>query len=433
MSESCPRPVQVCDEQSLAEGTPAECPDWEICLPWGGRLYQHAGCVRHEPGSPPPDGVYGTFTLQNGCFVAVAPEEVAKYQSDPCAPVPCPCDSEEGGGASNLCNPSATSGNLYECDAAGRPLVRAYVTGGTGATVTGLGTANNPFVVNIDPTEAGVMAVTSGSAVIGVSTSSRGVVTVTHAEGWNEHTINGMRFDAFGHLEGYEEPEAGTNDVTGIVGTGGITAENNRGIVTVQLENPVNAIDGTYLFGGYNVTFDNKNMVFNVEQEVLIPEGTYAFGPYDVTLNESGSIIDFENTNNLGAMVHELVTVEDGDAAQITCTFTLRTTTRIIIDIEGELSADMAEGITFRVDGDPQTNTRTLLKSVASSTTTSNPDGTTSSTPSTYYVHIRLMPSGYYQSGEHTLNLRCAGGFPLDTQMLVSVRAVQFFNGVSFI
>ena len=99
----CPRPIQKCEPQVLPS-TAEVCPDWSVCLPWGGRLYQTEGCVRYEPGTPPPDGVYGLFTLKDGCFIKAEEHPSDVYHPDPCAPVPCPCDSE-GEGSGNLCNP----------------------------------------------------------------------------------------------------------------------------------------------------------------------------------------------------------------------------------------------------------------------------------------------------------------------------------------
>ena len=89
MSESCPRVLQKCEPQEIASGK-YSCPDWSVCLPWGGRLYQVEGCVRYEPGTPPPDGVYGLFTIKDGCIVSAEAEPVSVYHPDPCAPIPFP-------------------------------------------------------------------------------------------------------------------------------------------------------------------------------------------------------------------------------------------------------------------------------------------------------------------------------------------------------
>ena len=183
----CPRPIQKCEPQVLPS-TAEVCPDWSVCLPWGGRLYQTEGCVRYEPGTPPPDGVYGLFTLKDGCFIKAEEHPSDVYHPDPCAPVPCPCDSE-GEGSGNLCNPSTAVGNLYSCDAAGKPLVKVYIEGQSNITVTGnatlgiSGTVTAAQTINVGEGGATVEVNPGSSLTMSTGFGGDGTATLTKAGG----------------------------------------------------------------------------------------------------------------------------------------------------------------------------------------------------------------------------------------------------------
>lgn len=412
----CPRPVQVCGPQTVAEGTSAECPDWEVCLPFGGRLYQQDGCVRHVPGTPPEDGVYGLVTVQNGCIVSMEPEPVAKYQSDPCAPVPCPCDSSEDGGG-NLCNPSTKSGNQYECDASGRPYAHAYVQAGDNVTVSGNGTSTNPYIVSSSLGDAGITNVRSNTSAITVSVSNN-VATVSHATGYNAQTINGMVFDAYGHLVDYSSSSASTT-VNGIIGTNGISAEtNNAGIVTIGLESPAHTLAGQYLLGGYTVEIDANNRVYNISQEISAVAGSYTFGAYAVTVNDYGSITDIAALSGAASAFHAFLASES-TTSQHTLTFTMPYSSRAVVDVYANVPGTTSStgqttvtpfDPTFYIDGERHHNTLDLSNGASK--------------------HIRLFVTGALGIGTHELNIRCST-FPTNTDTSVQITLVTAFDSTT--
>lgn len=426
MSDTCPKPVQVCGEQQIATAAAPECPDWDICLPFGGRLYKEGDCIRHVPGNPPPDGVYGLITVAGGCIVSADAEPVSKYQGDPCAPVPCPCDSEGATGTSNLCNPSTTSGNLYECDMAGRPLVRAYVTGSDNVTVTGNGTSTNPYRISIDQGDAGVTNLTSNSAALIVRPNT-GAVTIEHKTGYNDRTIMGMVFDEWGHLTAYNEQ--GATGVTGIVPGGGIAVETDQssGIATIELEEPANHLQGDYTVGGWTLTLDKYNRVYNMHREIEGTLGTRLFGQYNVTLNNFGSVTELEQLPDPGTCIHGMYTTTNANAVRRNITFNLRYTSSILVDIRIDNGpAGWGDQLVFRVDDAPMTITQVFDFSTTTTTTDSAGQSTTVTVPGPQIV--RVAPTGIYALGAHVLTIHSPAGFPSNEPMSVTIRPVQSFT-----
>lgn len=418
MSDTCPRPIIVCDKQLVQESTAASCPDWDVCLPWGARLYQRDGCVRYEAGTPPPDGVYGQFAISNGCFITAEEYPVPKYQSDPCAPVPCPCDSADGGD-SNLCNPSTVVGNLYSCDATGKPLVKAYIEGGDNVTVTGAGTSTNPFKISISLGDAGVTSLVSGSSCLTVSPNV-GAVTITHSTGYNKQTINGMVFDEYGHLVDYSESSA-TSEISGVIGTNGIAATNTNGIITVELEKPATSYSGEYVFGGFRVTLNAYNQITGLSNEITGMSGTYAFGAYDVTLNEYGSVTEIAESYDSSCFAGNYTHTSEA-VTQRSVTFELRYPARLMVDVYANApTAAWADSLKFYLDDDPMANT---VSFVSGSVSRTFEDGTAT----VYATHVRLLASGIFRAGTHTLLLQHSAGFPLHDMLNIQVTPMTNFT-----
>lgn len=297
MADCTPRITATCETKELqaALKTP-DCPNWEICLPFGGKLYSLNGCVKHVPSETlPPDGIYSRIKIIDGCIVSAELAEIPVYTPASCAPIPNPCDCEGGSGTAP--EPSNLAGNLFEYDTLGRPLVRVRAVGGNGVAVTGSGTALDPFVITCTLEVSGIVAIKSGSSAIIVTGagSETNPVTITHATGL-ETSVGGMRFDAYGHLAAYTEPPAGATDVKGILSGEGIKVDTNTatGIYTISLEDPNPNITGEYTFGGYEVTLF-KNRITNIVKSINITGGTHRLGNKLVTINEFGSIETVED------------------------------------------------------------------------------------------------------------------------------------------
>lgn len=435
MTNKCtPRPTANCGPVDVVTpGAPADCPVWEICLPFGGRMWSDGRCVKVAPGNPPADGVYGKVVVSGGCIVGVEKADLPLYVAPPCSQVPADCasgDTEE----SNLCNPSATAGNLYQCDTVGRPLVRCNIRGGDNVTVSGDGTSGNPFVVaaNIS-TEAFVVKAGNTGVEVAGSGTGKNPLKISHATGGYQGTINGMTFDQFGHLESYDDP--GASGINGIAAGYGIDVqmEQKAGIATIGIAKPAHGLEGTYRFGGFDVQLDTKNLVFNINRILEVPAGTYAWGQYDVEVNEYGSVVSITDAGAPGTEIFALLPAPAAGVVRRNVTFTLRHTAPIVIDIATVADRDWAGKVQVRLDEVVQNNIMRLSTAATAETVINGgQDSLTAETTLDFSssVQLRVVPSGVYQAGQHVLTIHSADGFPSDFPLSVSIRPVKAVDSV---
>lgn len=295
MSKDCtkPRIASNCDGETLVEPTnKGQCPSWEACMPFGGRLYSRDGCTHYEEGNPPEDGVYGKVVVKNGCIAGVEKEDIPLYTSSPCAPVPVPCDCEGGG---SMAEPSTVAGNLFEYDAAGRPLVKPVIAAGDGVTITGSMTAASPLVINVKATESGrqyFRAGNNGIELTGAGTQDN-PYNIALKKGMAAN-INGMSFDEYGTLIDYLAPADATT-VNGILAGDGIEVQMDakQGIATIGLMPPIINETGSYQLGGFALDLQN-NRILSATRNIVFPAGRYILGEFYVDINEYGSIENIE-------------------------------------------------------------------------------------------------------------------------------------------
>ena len=291
------RMVPDCGDSEQKGASEGFCPDWDVCLPFGGRLYSRDGCVQYEgSGTVPADGVYDRITVQGGCITGASGQEVASYQPRPCTETPCDC----GHGSGESAEVSDDPANLITEDVTGALLAKLFISGTGGISVSGNGTQSSPLAISAAAQEAHgfVSAGNDGVAVSG--SGSRGdPYEVFHKAGTGpaNQTIAGMRFDEYGHLKSYEAP-SGAGTVNGVVGRNGVKTETDTatGIATIELQEIPAAGTGTWRFGGFDATVDDYGRVTSVEQEVSIAAGERYFGAQLVTLTDSGSIADVVDT-----------------------------------------------------------------------------------------------------------------------------------------
>lgn len=314
--EYVPYPLPPCPDPPV-EPTPQPCADWSICLPFGGRLIARNGCVYAEGGNPPADGVYGKIIIANGCIAGVEPVEACVDNVALCAGNPETCvggvpgstASKDGsineigggsGGSGGCCSPSKTTGNLYALDAAGLPLVRCTIRGGSGISVSGNGTVNSPYVISAAAIDVQSIYLTSENDAIAVrgSGSYANPFALVHKDG-KQGKYNGMTFDKYGHLidTGEGSANSGINAVVG--GTGiDVQTDNRVGMATVSLAKPTRNKNGTYHIGGWALELDEYNRIFDLTREINLTSATYPFGIYNVSVNPTGSISRIAQSNN---------------------------------------------------------------------------------------------------------------------------------------
>lgn len=426
MKAKCsPRMAFDCDGKILQESKAlSRCPDFSLCLPWGGRLWQENGCLKMQPGTPPPDGIYDRIVIADGCIVGLEKSDVALYVPPSCTEVPADCASS-GEGVS-ICDASLSAGNLYTCDASGRPLVRCSIKGENGIIVSGRGTVSDPYRIKaaISAETLRVVAGNNGVTVTGTGSASDALV-ISHKSGGLNTTVNGMRFDQYGHLVEYTESTTSSSGVNGIVPGDGIDVQmdNKVGIATLSLSKPANVLNGVYQFGGYDVQLDLKNRIFNLAQRINIPARTYAFGPYDVELNKLGSVVAIADTQHPDA-IHTLLPVVASNIVRQVVGFTLRTNIPIVIDILTVATREWLSQLQVRLDGTPQSN---ILR--CSTTATAVPAETKLNFSST--VLARVQPAGVWGAGEHELVLHSDSGFPSGYPVSISIRPAGGVDSVN--
>lgn len=292
-----PRPLQVC-EPAPVPPAPEPCPEWEVCLPFQGRLYSREGCIRLEKGSPPPDGVYSKLTIIDGCIVSAEKADPAMYAGASCAPVPCAC-GEAGaggtGGSGSLPEPSRNDGNLFEYDLSGRPLVRVTATGGDGVSVTGTGTTADPLVISAASSGTGIYMRPGNSSIeISGSGTRDDPYVITHADG-HEANINGMRFDARGHLIGFTQGSESSIGVNGIVQGKYIQVEIDKQtkIATIAMQPPATVTSEQISIGNTSLNIIDGFIVGAVSEWQLTP-ATVQLSDYLISIAEGGVIQGYQ-------------------------------------------------------------------------------------------------------------------------------------------
>jgi hypothetical protein len=340
------RMVPDCGDSEQKGSSEGFCPDWDACMPFGGRLYSRDGCVQFEASATAPaDGVYDRVTVQDGCIVGVSGKEVASYQPRPCTETPCDCGS--GSGSGSEASISDDSGNLITEDLDGSLLAKLYATGAGGITVSGNGTQSSPLRIQAAAQTARgyVQAGNDGISVSGSGTQSS-PYSVSHKAGTGpaNQTIAGMRFDEYGHLKSYTAP-TGAGTVNGVVGRNGIeaTTDTSSGVVTLDLQETVQSVKGTYRLGGYDVDVDKYGRFQQIDREVSIAAGSRYFGAYLVALDALGNITDVTDTTQDRTVVYHKASKRfTGSSASITFTTALVGSFRVSLRAASVTSASVS-------------------------------------------------------------------------------------------
>ena len=281
-----------CGTESLVKPEPvSSCNNpFSICLPFGGNLSMDGTCLKYtEPETVPADGEYSGVVVKNGCIQGVVPPTSPLYTANTCAPVPNPCDCDDGG--SSDITPSTLDGNMLTLDSLNRPLVQLHYTAGDNISLSGNGTSASPLVVSC--TVDSMKDIISGTpSILSVENRDDNIV-ISHVESKaTTRTINGMTFDAYGHLYSYTAPTITSQYITTaqVLGSDSIdaTIDNITNTVSLSLKDTP-AKYGNYLLGGYNVSFSKKGVLEEIVQTITFPSGEYDFDHYRVTFNAYGS------------------------------------------------------------------------------------------------------------------------------------------------
>lgn len=277
-----------CDPVDVGEKTPAVCQPFEVCLPFGGRLFFDGSCLHAEPGKNVPDGAYGVIIVKDGCIVDARPNPVFEYTPGPCAPAATPCD-ETGSGSGIELAPGAC--NLLTRNAAGQYGVFLNVENGDGAAVDGCGSSSRPLRISLTSQDAEKTYIQSED-LQAVYVSGQGTANNPYVIGLVETAVKpgeygGFTVDRYGRITGHTDASEGS--IYSIVAGPGIAVTSQSGVATVSLDA---VIDGDlYVLGGYDVTLDLAGRVTNIKQGIEIEPATYDPYYYAFTLNALGSVV----------------------------------------------------------------------------------------------------------------------------------------------
>lgn len=214
-----PRALQKCCDGKvlkLAEIT-GSCPEFDLCLPFGARLYTKDGYLLYSPPSnPPTDGEYNRIIIQGGCIVGLENSEyVPIYTQAPC--VELACRGGDGGSMPECCPKSNVACNLYDINPTdGLPVVRLHVDGGgQGLRLEGCGTAESPLKIVAgsggESAEGGALLQGEGIVITGGGTTNNPWVVSHYKGGSHDRNIGGVSVDQFGHVLGAADG-GGTDD-----------------------------------------------------------------------------------------------------------------------------------------------------------------------------------------------------------------------------
>lgn len=248
--EDYPSTDETCDtdsEQSAFSG-----------LPVGDEPNNDAPCVKINV----PDGTYTQVTVQGGCIVG-ASQTITPVQPSPL------CCGESGtsaGGGQVLTAPqdganlsSIVNSNL---------VTRVHFSPASNITVTGTGTASNPFTMSVSATSGSVASGTSTPSaleVTGAGTSSS-PLRVNHKRiPGNAIDSNGFKTDEFGHVISYNPTQSTGQTLEPVVVENGLT--------TLEKINPQPAVIAT---GAQTMTVDEYGRVTNVTNVIQqLPSGNF--------------------------------------------------------------------------------------------------------------------------------------------------------------
>lgn len=351
----------TCNEVKNPEPVTVSCKPLEVCIGFGRQLVYDGNCFRLDnPETLITDGWYSEFQVIDGCIVEARQAALPIYTPPPCAPVPEPCD---GGGSGDGITIAPDTCNLSRWNSSGQLLTTLSVQPGSGVTLSGCGSINDPLIVSLDQGGDASVYITSLSpswlTVSGSGSSIDPYILQMVSSPLGAGTYAGFEIDDFGRITGYTTPEA--SGVIGIVGGPGIEADNQAGLVTISLGTS-GVTAGTYTLGGYNVTIASTGQVTNVVRQINTVSGVYTFGDYEVAVNEFGSITEITALTTLPTMSYSKLFT--GTRSEMSAIFETTVPGKFRISYKGNLgtySGTVTEGlmpytglITLLINGSPQ-------------------------------------------------------------------------------
>lgn len=287
-----------CSSVDSTTSTPTKTYDpFSTCFPLGFRLIYDGEGIRIEGQQLVPAGEYDIIVIgEDGCIEDLRKADVPEYTPGPCAPAANPCD---GSGSENIPIAPGTC-NLIGTDAAGRlTAFFVYQEGSSNVHMTGCGTEADPFILTVDAPEAGTYYLNSATPDVlpltGTGSLADPRIIAHRTSALGSGTYAGFTIDEYGHVTAYEAQTTGY--ITELIEGAGVVITRTAGspVATIGLETVLQN-GGTWLLGGFDVSFDLYGRMTGIDQAIGLAGGIY--DPYDYTfgINDYGSIYSITPT-----------------------------------------------------------------------------------------------------------------------------------------
>lgn len=282
-----------CGTRDAQTPAPLDCEAFDVCLGGGRVLHFDGQCFRLDGSVTIADGWYSQVQIVNGCIVDARTAEVSVYTPAPCAPAAGPCSDAGGSGGSSLPPLSPDTCNLLSASG-GQLMATLHTSPGSGVTVTGCGSQNDPLVISASSSGGTGDIYLNSSTPSALVITGSGTLQDSFQIGLKESplaagTHGAFTTDAYGRITGYDATVSDGTITALAEGTGTSPTVLTPGVVQVNLkETGVTA--GKYLAGGYTLDIDSTGRVTSAVKTVTVEAGDYTFGRYDVTVNGTGSI-----------------------------------------------------------------------------------------------------------------------------------------------
>lgn len=276
-------------------------PKFEACSLTGKFVWDGEG-MSFVPRTKIPDGTYTSVTISNGCVASFGQAPVAEYTPSDC------CGLPGGGGGGNVTSKiviSPDSSNILTQRADGLYSSSYIKTTDPNVSVTGIGTAANPYVINLVGVEFKGIYIhgSNGVAVSGNGTATNQINIELEKVSITPGTYSGLSIDSFGRVIG---ADTSFQPITSIIAVSPLIAE-KAATGSYQIKIDTTEDPGkSFSVGRYKITVTNFGVIKNVEVGQGIAAGSFVTPPCKlkdgtvysakkVSFNEDGLIISVED------------------------------------------------------------------------------------------------------------------------------------------
>lgn len=268
MTLDCKKPKNCAPPEPPKPHDPT--PPFEVCIALDYKLVWDGTHATLERVTTTPDGTYTLFNVVNGCIVNPGVGDVPTYTPPYCNPNPADC--QQGNGSVNI---SHQSGNTIINYGDGL-YARTYVQAGANIVVTGVGTAQDPYVVSGGAGGGGIVNVV-GEGGINARVENNVAFVGLAPTGVTPGVYNGFTINKLGQVTATDSALEGAS-----VGAGRGLASHNEGDKLI-IEHPAQNIPASFTAGGWRMDWnDSGHLQAAAQTATPVPNGCYIIGGTEV-------------------------------------------------------------------------------------------------------------------------------------------------------